>query len=882
MGVLSVDSYAPLRANVNLLGQILGETMSNHLGTGFLEKVEQIRVLAKDSRNGDETARSKMLAILSELPDEELVPFVKAFNQFLNLANIAEQFHTISHDCDEKVCAPQPIDDLFERLKSQPDAERQILNCLNETSIDIVLTAHPTEISRRTLIKKYNSIIHCLSVLDSDRLDEDEHQKYSQRLRELVSQIWHTNEIRQQRPTPVDEATWGLSTMEVSLWQAVPDFMRQLNGQFQKHFNRQLPKTIMPLKFSSWMGGDRDGNPFVTAEVTQEVLYRNRQRAALLYLNDLDELVSELSMDEANDTLIEAVGTDSVPYRTMLRQLRKRLKRTIKALDIKLEDKEAELPIKKLIWHTRDLAAPLTMMYDSLVEKGMTLIANGKLLDTLRRLSCFGVYLLKLDIRQDSGRHAEVFQELLSYLDLGDYNSWTEEQKQAFLLAELQNKRPLIPQHWKPSANVQEVLDTTRVVAQQSQQAMGSYVISMAREPSDVLAVILLLKEAGCQWAMPVVPLFETLDDLNHASDSINQLLQVDWYREHINGSQEVMIGYSDSSKDAGVIAASWAQYEAQEQLVKVCKQWDIKLTLFHGRGGTIGRGGGPAHQAILSQPPGSVDGRIRVTEQGEMIRFKFGLPKMACKSLALYTSAVLEASILPPPEPQPEWREVMTLMSETSLHAYRNVVRHDPQFVEYFRYATPEVELGKLPLGSRPAKRRQDGGIESLRAIPWSFAWSQNRLNLPAWLGAGDAIKEVVKQGYTDTLRTMVKQWPYFDSRLSMLEMVYAKSETSIAKYYEKGLVPEQLHGFGHRLSDKLHSGKETLLHLIESDTLMASTPWSRESINLRNPYLDPLHALQVELLARTRKAPEMDKEQELALMLTIAGVAAGMRNTG
>ncbi|MGS0727962.1 phosphoenolpyruvate carboxylase, partial [Shewanella sp. 0m-11] len=324
-------------------------------------------------------------------------------------------------------------------------------------------------------------------------------------------------------------------------------------------------------------------------------------------------------------------------------------------------------------------------------------------------------------------------------------------------------------------------------------RAMGSYVISMASQPSDVLAVQLLLKETGCPHPIRVVPLFETLDDLNNASSCMSALFSIDWYRGYTKGIQEVMIGYSDSAKDAGVMAAAWAQYTAQEKLVAISQEANIKLTLFHGRGGTIGRGGGPAHEAILSQPPGSVDGRIRVTEQGEMIRFKFGLPKLAVQSLALYTSAVMEATLLPPPEPKPEWRQCMQQLADESVLAYRAIVREEPDFVSYFRAATPEVELGKLPLGSRPAKRRIDGGIESLRAIPWIFAWSQNRLMLPAWLGAGEALKAASERGDLPLLQEMEKHWPFFKTRISMLEMVYAKAEPNLSKFYETSLVPKE-----------------------------------------------------------------------------------------
>ncbi|BDM66121.1 phosphoenolpyruvate carboxylase [Shewanella sp. NFH-SH190041] len=874
------DIYAPLRSNVSNLGQILGDTMRSHLGDAFVEKVEQIRQLAKQSRQGDAESRQQMLDLLTQLPDDELVPFAKAFNQFLNLANIAEQFHTISRNCDELISVTDPVDILLGRMLNGSIDENKVFSCLENLDIDLVLTAHPTEISRRTLIQKYTGIIDCLTELENDQISERESRALHLRLRQLIAQIWHTNEIRNERPTPVDEARWGLATVENSLWQAVPEFLRQLNDQVKQRTGKQIPIDIAPVRFSSWMGGDRDGNPFVTAHITAEVLDRNRHTAARLYLKDIVLLVNELSMEEANDELKAITGNGHEPYRDILRQLRHKLRNTIDFLNLRLEGHRPEVAPDSIIWHQDDLKQPLTLVYRSLCDCGMSLIANGLLLDMLRRLACFGIHMLRLDIRQDVERHSDVIAELTRYLGMGDYSHWEESEKQAFLLRELSSKRPLIPTDWAPSNDVAEVIATCRLIAKQPACALGSYVISMASTPSDVLAVLLLLKETGCHYPMRVVPLFETLDDLNHAADCIQALLAIDWYRGYTKGMQEVMIGYSDSAKDAGVMAAAWAQYQAQEQLVAVCQDAQVKLTLFHGRGGTVGRGGGPAHQAILSQPPGSVDGRIRVTEQGEMIRFKFGLPKLAVQSLALYTSAVMEATLLPPPKPKQEWRDCMQHIADNSVIAYRNIVREEPDFVAYFRAATPEVELGKLPLGSRPAKRKVDGGIESLRAIPWIFAWSQNRLMLPAWLGAGEALLQEIEQGKLPLLQEM-QAWPFFNTRISMLEMVYAKAEPNLARYYEAVLVPSELHHLGHTLRQRLQQGISVVMTLTGSEELMSHTPWNRESVKLRNPYIDPLNFLQTELLARTRK-PGASSNAELALMLTIAGVAAGMRNTG
>jgi len=501
----------------------------------------------------------------------------------------------------------------------------------------------------------------------------------------------------------------------------------------------------------------------------------------------------------------------------------------------------------------------------------------------LRRVACFGVNLVKLDIRQDGERHGDTLSELTRYLGLGDYNAWSEADKQAFLLQELNSKRPLIPASWKPSADVQEVLDTCKVVAETDPEALGIYIISMARQASDVLAVQLLLQEVGCPFRIPVAPLFETLDDLDNAKEVMERLFAVDWYRGYINGEQHVMIGYSDSAKDAGVMAANWSQYKAQEALVKISEENDIQLVLFHGRGGTIGRGGAPAQQALLSQPPGSLQGGLRVTEQGEMIRFKFGLPKVAVQSLNLYTAAVLEANLLPPPAPKQEWRDLMDQFATQSCEEYRYFVRDEPDFVPYFRSATPELELGKLALGSRPAKRKPNGGVESLRAIPWIFAWSQNRLMLPAWLGAGTALKTLLEEGKKPLLQEMYCNWPFFHTRLEMFEMVFLKADEELTKFYEERLVPKELWSLGQRLRDNLVLTRETVLETIPDHKLMQEQPWIKEAIALRNPYVDPLNMLQAELLSRSRKeGEEVCPVIDQALMVTIAGIAAGLRNTG
>ena len=876
-----MEQYASLRANVGLLGRHLGETMQAHLGDELLEKVEHIRALSKSSLKGNQQDAATLKQTLNQLEGEELISVARAFNHFLSLANLAEQYHSVSPEAKAVMAHPEPFTELVTKLKQSDVSPAKIEAAIQQISIELVLTAHPTEATRRTLINKHARIARCLAKLENSCISKEEKRRVELRLAELIAQVWHTSEIRPQRPTPVDEAKSGFAMVEHSLWKAVPQYMRELEALLQSELGMTLPLDSNMVRFSSWMGGDRDGNPFVTANVTQEVLLLSRWKAVDLYLQDVDQLVSELSMNHCSEAFRAMVGEVSEPYRVVLKQLRSDLTETRKSITAQLDGAVASQAQDKIRLQAQVLT-PLQACYDSLCECGMQVIANGALKDVIRRVYSFGVYLNRLDIRQDSERHANVFSELTRYLGLGDYAQWDEAAKQAFLLQELANKRPLFPRCWEPSAEVKEVLDTCDVIAAQPQEALGSYVISMATAPSDVLAVHLLLQDAGIRHSMPVVPLFETLDDLNGARDCIAKLFGIDWYRGYIKGYQQVMIGYSDSAKDAGVMAAGWAQYRAMEQLVKLADDSDIHLTLFHGRGGTIGRGGGPAHSALLSQPPGSLKGGLRLTEQGETIRAKYGLPQVAVESLAIYGSAILEALLLPPPAPQDAWRELMDQLAADSCDAYRAVVREEPDFVGYFRAATPELELAKLPLGSRPSKRKPGGGVETLRAIPWIFAWSQNRLMLPAWLGAGQALQNAIDANHKAMLKEMAHHWPFFETRLALLEMVFQKADPSISTYYDEHLVEPTLRHLGDKMRAQLANDIDTVLSLTEESSLMDNDPWNRESINLRRPYMRPLHMLQAELLNRGRKLEAPCQELDQALMITMAGIAAGMRNTG
>ncbi|MGG7646595.1 phosphoenolpyruvate carboxylase [Pseudomonas sp. ES4] len=874
------DIDARLREDVHLLGELLGNTIREQYGDGFLDKIEQIRKGAKADRRGSMDA--ELSASLNQLSEAELLPVARAFNQFLNLANIAEQYQLI-HRREESQPAPfeaRVLPELLARLSAEGHGADSLARQLGRLEIELVLTAHPTEVARRTLIQKYDAIAAQLAAQDHRDLTTAEREQIQTTLQRLIAEAWHTEEIRRTRPTPVDEAKWGFAVIEHSLWQAIPNYLRKADKALHDATGLHLPLEAAPIRFASWMGGDRDGNPNVTAAVTREVLLLARWMAADLYLRDVDHLAAELSMQQASDDLKAKAGDSAEPYRAVLKQLRERLRATRNWAHASLT-KTTPAPAD-VLQNNRELLDPLELCYHSLHECGMSVIADGPLLDCLRRAVTFGLFLVRLDVRQDSTRHTAAMTEITDYLGLGRYEDWSEEERIAFLMRELNNRRPLLPAYFKPSADTAEVLATCREIAAAPSASLGSYVISMAGAASDVLAVQLLLKESGVLRPMRVVPLFETLADLDNAGPVIEQLLLLPGYRSRLQGPQEVMIGYSDSAKDAGTTAAAWAQYRAQERLVDICREQQVELLLFHGRGGTVGRGGGPAHAAILSQPPGSVAGRFRTTEQGEMIRFKFGLPDIAEQNLNLYLAAVLEATLLPPPPPEPAWRNLMDELAADGVSAYRAVVRENPQFVEYFRQSTPEQELGRLPLGSRPAKRRA-GGIESLRAIPWIFGWTQTRLMLPAWLGWEAALSKALERGEGELLGQMREQWPFFRTRIDMLEMVLAKADADIARSYDERLVEPDLLPLGAHLRDLLSQACSVVLGLTGQSQLLAHSPATLEFIRLRNTYLDPLHLLQAELLARSRQQEvAQGSPVEQALLVSVAGIAAGLRNTG
>lgn len=755
-----------LRSDVRLLGGLLGRVIAAHRGSEFVDRIEAVRALAKRARQGTAADWQALSDYLSSLSEDSLVDIARAFNQFLNLANIADQ---------------------LQAARSAVLPRNLVVEQLAQIRVELVLTAHPTEVLRRTLIRKYDAIAGLLS--ERGRCAERELPAMDAQLERLIAEAWHSDEIRHERPTPQEEARWGFAVVENSLWDALPAAMRDLD----RAAGRPIPLDIMPFAFSSWMGGDRDGNPSVTAAVTRDVLRLGRWAATDLFLRDVNALIDALSMTVATQALRGRAGDAAEPYRAVLKQFRARLENTRQWLE------QGGPPSAEVIQTEADLLAPLELCFHSLCAV------------------------------------------------------------------------------WPASEDASEVIEACKAVAENEAAGISAYVISMAGAPSDVLAVALLLKEAGLRRKLPIVPLFETLASLDGAAAAVDALLSMPWYRDYAGDHIQVMIGYSDSAKDAGQFAAAWAQYRAQEALVEVAARHGMRLTLFHGRGGAIGRGGGPSAQAIGAQPPQSVAGSLRVTEQGEMIRFRLGTPAIAKATLSHYLTATLKATFDPPVQPTAAMRASMDELATASHDAYRSTLG-DSRFLDFFRAFTAEAELSALALGSRPARRSPARDIESLRAIPWVFAWTQVRLMLPAWLGTERALSCLIQTpGDIDALRS----WPFFAMQMDMLESVIAKADPVLVRYYSRRLTTAEQQAMAETLVDRLNRLRESVLTLTGGAELLARSPEIRDSIAVRNTYLDPLHLLQAELLAR-RRGGYISAAVNQALKVTMAGIASGLRSTG
>jgi phosphoenolpyruvate carboxylase len=902
------DPHKPLRDDVRLLGELLGDTLRAHEGDALFARVEQVRAMAKAARDGGEADFERLADLLRDLPLASAVPIAHAFAQFLTLANIAEQHHRVRRRRDyarEADRRPQPgsCDEAFARLVAAGIAPDRLAAAVGALRVELVLTAHPTEIVRRTLARAHRRIADALDYHDRPDLTEAERDDSIDTLRREIAIVWGTEEVRDRAVTPLDEVRAGLVVFEQTLWDAMPRYLRSVDRALREAAATPLAIDAAPVRFGSWIGGDRDGNPNVTPEVTRKATWLARWMAAHLYLREIKALREELSLATASGELRARAPDAAEPYRALLREVTQRLDATRAWAAAQIEgegvrgraDGDPERVAQQDPYlDAADFAEPLRLCSRSLHDTGNAIVASGRLADILRRIATFGLTLARLDLRQESARHEEAVDWIARQRGLGPYRDAHEDARVALLLAALGSGMPPIDERELAGApdSVHDVVETFLTAAAIHPESLGAYIITMAHRASDVLAVELLQKLAATPHPRRVVPLFETADDLTAAGGVLDALLALPWYRQRIDTASrdsgspprvEVMIGYSDSAKDAGRFAAAWALYRAQEEIVAACRKHAVAVTLFHGRGGSIGRGGGPTYLAIQSQPPGSLDGTLRVTEQGEMIQAKFGLSDIAVRTLEVYTTATLDAMLTPSPPPRPEWRAAMDRLFADARASYRAVVHDDARFVAYFNAATPVQELPAIHIGSRPARRGGGParGVEGLRAIPWQFAWTQTRLLLASWLGTEAALEAAIARGELRELQAMYEKWSFFRSTIDLIEMVLAKADARIAAEYDRRLVPPDLQPLGRDLHLRLARAARAVLDVTGHRQLVDTNRVLRRSIDVRNPYVDPINLVQIELLARLRQAPDAP-ELRRAFIVTVNGIAAGMRNTG
>ena len=881
-----------LREDIRLLGTFLGRVIKDQEGLAFFKIVEKLRLLSKNTLLDKNKSKvfSKISKEVKKLSPEKTFKITRAFSHILNLMNLAESLDASRklNEYDNPYFKSKNqnlfIEDIISSLfKNKKISDQKIYEQATKLDIGIVLTAHPTEVKRRTLIQKYANLI---SIMEQRHLFKKYPSKIIELDRKLYSEIliiWKTDELKRTKPSPLDEARWGLAVIEDSLWDTIPKVYKRLNDIFRKNLKKDLPRNFNPIQFGSWMGGDRDGNPNVTAEVTNKVILFSRWQAAKLYEKELTKLIQDLSMVECSAKIKRVTGNSYEPYRVFLRPIRDKLRLTHKLIEDHLNNNTI-LDEKKLIQDSDEITIPLREVRNSLKLNRGQHIANADLLDLMRRVRCFGINLAKLDIRQESDRHEKLLNEIFKKKKKINYSSLSEVEKIKLLNKSIKQSKSFVKNINLKDKENKEVWSTFKQIAKTPDQCLGAYIISMTSSSSDILSVYFLQMQAQTKNLLRVVPLFETLEDLKNANGVMKNLFKLPWYRKMINSKQEVMIGYSDSSKDAGKLSASWHQYKLQEELRNIAKKYKIDLVFFHGRGGSPGRGGGPIQATLKSQPSGTVNGKIRITDQGEVIQQKYGYKPLAEYNLCSYIGAVMDASLNPPPRSKKNWRELIQKMSEISTSAYRKYLNQSEDFIRYFKTVTPHKSLGKLAIGSRPTKRKNVDNIQSLRAIPWVFAWTQIRLMLPGWLGTTEALRYGSIKKFSRTLTDMERNWPYFVSTMDILDMVISKVDTEISVIYENNLADKSLK----RIGKKLRFQFEALVKLhnkITPKDVIKERKEFRKALFIRNNYTEMLNILQANIMKKltNKKYKKLDKKfLEDSLMTSIAGISAAMKNTG
>ncbi|MDE2229554.1 MAG: phosphoenolpyruvate carboxylase [Alphaproteobacteria bacterium] len=908
------DKDLPLRNDIRVLGRILGETLHSQEGEAVFDIVERIRRSSiRFHRDADESARHELEDILNQLSREETTQVIRAFTYFSHLANIAEDQHHIRRTRAHAMIASAPREGTMAHaiaaVRAAGVSPAALRAFFDRALVSPVLTAHPTEVRRRSTLDREREIATLLAERDRTRLIPEEIAANEEALRRAVLTLWQTALLRRTRLAAIDEIANGLAYYDYTFLRELPHLYAALEDQLADAAPAALPSF---LRIGSWIGGDRDGNPFVTAEVLRQATLMQSDRAFTFYLDELHELGRELSLHallvDATpelDALAERSPDRSPhrarePYRRTISGIYARVAATARALN---GAHVLRTPVGEASAYgdAGELAADLDVLHNSLVANGSAMLARGRLRDLRRAVDIFGFHLAALDLRQNADVHERTVAELLEAAAPGTgYRSLGEDARVAVLIAELATVRPLVSPFVAYSKETAAELDILRAAAgarrRYGKTAISHYIISKADGVSDVLEVALLLKEVGLHRPqqealdLDIVPLFETIDDLRRCGAVIERLLALPAYRRLLDGRgavQEVMLGYSDSNKDGGYLTSGWELWKAEVALVEACRRHGARLRLFHGRGGSVGRGGGPSYQAILAQPAGAVDGTIRITEQGEVIAAKYSNAEVGRRNLEALAAATVEATLLPDAAavPPAAFVAAMEALSAHAYRAYRGLVYETPGFERYFWEATVIGEIVNLNLGSRPASRRPTRRIADLRAIPWVFSWSQCRLMLPGWYGFGSAVRDWLADRPADgmaTLRAMYREWPFFAALLSNMDMVLAKSDIAIAARYA-GLVtdPALRKAIFDRLRAEWQATVTALLDIMEQNALLESNPLLGRSIRNRFPYLDPLNHVQIELLKHYR-AGDTDEHTVRDIHRTINGIAAGLRNSG
>jgi phosphoenolpyruvate carboxylase len=904
----AADKDAPLRADIRLLGRVLGETVRVQEGGEIFEVIERIRRTAiRFHRDEEEAARGELEAILRGLSRHGAIQTIRAFSYFSHLANVAEDQHHVRRTRVRRVSGPSrpregSIALALERLHGAGVTGAELAGTLATALVSPVLTAHPTEVRRRSTLDREREIAALLAARDGVLLPE-ELAENDISLRRAVLTLWQTSILRRSRLGVADEVRNGLAYFDYTFLREVPRLYAEMEDALEA---AQLGGGV-PLpsffRMGSWIGGDRDGHPFVIDETLRDAFAQQSARALSHYEGELTALSGELSLDERLVSVspavaeLAALSRDQSPHRAG-----EPYRRAIFGILARLEATRATLAGEEAAGAyagPEALAADLSAIHDSLVANGSALLAGGRLRQLRRAVDVFGFHLATIDLRQNSDVHERVVADLLGKAGVAtDYMAIGEAERVALLVEELSSPRLLASPFLAYEEETQKELAIVRAAAEARRRlgplAIENYVISKAASVSDVLEVALILKEAGLMRpdepsvALNIVPLFETIDDLQRSRDIVSALFSMPLYRALLDsrgGMQEVMLGYSDSNKDGGFLTSRWELWRAEVALVEVCRAAGVRLRLFHGRGGSVGRGGGPSYEAILAQPAGAVGGSIRVTEQGEVITGKYSNPELGRRNLEALAAATLEATFLPgEADADAAWVALMDDLSARAKSAYRALVYETDGFERYFREATVIGEIANLNIGSRPASRKKSSAIEDLRAIPWVFSWSQCRLMLPGWFGFGAAVSGVLDERpeAMETLRSMAERWPFFTTLLSNMDMVLAKSDIAIASRYSELVGDKALREeiFG-RIRQEWQRSVEMLLAITGQEALLAGNPLLARSIRNRFPYIDPLNHLQVELLKRHR-AGDSDDRVVHGINLTINGIAAGLRNSG